>query len=757
MNIHVICFFSVALLFFAPALSTALVRARWLPTILLFSFLAVLQQLLFAFFAAVTNSYAISVLLSALIVLLVGWVQKRAQECADETGADGDRTAPVWYRILPWCIFLVLFIGYAAIRAQYSSLQFNNNGNDAGVEKLFNLSLQQSFLFGRTYPPEWIWLAGEPIRYYTFLKSFAGIASWIARVVFGNAETGGIFFILSEAGFGALAPALLCAWILWFGRNSKSLPMVGWIGGFLGCFCFLSTHYQALWLGLTAFFTQTSLDWWSLSKEVIPFTDNQYPVWLMILGDNHAYMQVYFLQILFWGGFLSVLLLEEVSISKGMGLGVIAASLAISHSGSVIVDGVVCGSTALLLAGFFTMRKQWRQLKICGLNGAIVLGVAGIFLCLLYKPAGNVKYVLLESSQTSRFLPFLNLNFSILVWIGVLGALVLPEVFSRLKTIRTIDIKDEWIVAGVIVTTIGFFLMDRPALAILIAAAAFTYFVFAEQKPGLRGLIFSCFALCSFLIWFLPELIAFDHVMDDRVSWIRFQMSLRFWPEGYYLIPFAVTVVALQQKALQKISKPWIVGTACVITLFLASHIPGIQNRIVRTGQAHATVNGFEDYATRYPGDEQIVSFIRALPEIPKVVIGESCGSGDARIPVDFGWSGRIAAFSGRTGICGWSRHAMLYNNPLTQDGFKGASVEGYTADYLKEYLHFFSFLINGNIAQAKISLSGLKTIGVTHIVFGEFEKKLMPEFTMDMIPSSLPVTVLMRGKGDMGIIKIDE
>ncbi len=234
-------------------------------------------------------------------------------------------------------------------------------------------------------------------------------------------------------------------------------------------------------------------------------------------------------------------------------------------------------------------------------------------------------------------------------------------------------------------------------------------------------------------------------------------MGLRFWPEGYFLIPFALTVALIRRAGEGRLPRAWMALASGVLVLFLASHVPGVKNRIGRSTQPHTSVDGFAEFSRRYPVDGAIVSHVRELPLNRRVVIAESCGIGDPRVPHDFGWTGRIAAFSGRSGICGWARHAVLYNNPLEQTGFKGWTVEQRTATFLKAYEGFFQRLAAGQTEQAYLELMTLRALGVTHIVFGQFERMLFPEFSIGQAIGTLPVSVEFDASGGMGILKINE
>ena len=755
LTLYLICFVTSVILLGAPTAAAILSRPAQIPSILTFAFFVVLQQLLFALGAAVFSSYTFSFPLAATVVVAVGLRLNRQAEIS--TVDKHPLAARSYTDYLPWIIFSLVFVSYCAIRAQYSYINFNNNGDEAGVEKLFNLSLQQSFLYGHSYPPQWIWLAGEPIRYYIFLKSIPGLASWIARVLFTNAQTGGVFFILSEAFFAALTPAVVCGWILRFGRGAKQQVVVGALATLLALFCCLSAHFQAVSLGLSALVHGTNLDWWQLSREVIPYTDNQYPVWFMILGDSHAYMQVYFLQALFWGAFLCVVVLDRFSPIKAAALAVLAAALLLTHPGSVLVDLSFLATFIAVFVCYYAARADWARIRVALAHAATTLVTAALPLCFLYEPAGQVKFSVPAAELASPLLSFINLNFSVLVWVALIVAH--PAIRRRLLEVlrKHSTTSREWIVTLTIIFAISYYLLNRPALALMVVLASLTYLFLFDTRSSETEKILCMFALSAFSVWLLPEIIAFDHTIDSRTTWIRFQMSLRFWPEGYVLIPFAITVAVVNRIGNLDVSRSWIGATAIVIALLFASHIPGVTNRLSRSRQAHSSLDGFAEFKARFPVDSEIVTYLQTLPPNPRVVIAESCGIGDPRVPVDFAWPGRIAAFSGRSGVCGWARHAMLYNNPLRQVGFKDTLVEERTAEYLKTYLGLFSALSNGDTAQAQIEVGVLKGLGVSHIIFGQFEKGFFPNYSIENTAPSLPLKVVFKAADGMGVLSINE
>ena len=195
-NVSFACVLSAVVLISAPLFVTFLYKISRIPSLLVFCFSLLLQQLLFALSAAIFGSYSISFPIAVCLLIAIGYLARDSQKSERQSALEHDSFSR-WSQRLPWLVFFAVFLFYAGIRANYSYINFNNNGDEAGVEKLFNLSLQQSFLYGESYPPEWVWLAGEPIRYYIFLKSIPGLASWLARVLFEKAASGGIFFIVS--------------------------------------------------------------------------------------------------------------------------------------------------------------------------------------------------------------------------------------------------------------------------------------------------------------------------------------------------------------------------------------------------------------------------------------------------------------------------------------------------------------------------------------------------------------------------------
>ena len=719
-----------------------------IPSVITFTLAFVLQQILFALFASLGFGYGVSFVLGALIVFSVNKIS--LPDIGKFTGTGKSN-------LIPWMIFLVVLSLCLFIRSHYPFINFVNNGDEVGVEKLFNYSMQQSFLFGKSYPPEWVWLAGEPIRYYTFMKSIPGLMSWLARAWFGNSDTGGFFFIFSESFYAALFPSLVASWIFWFGRDAKNQCGLKWLAACIGVLTLVGTHFQAFSMGVRAAFAGQQVNWWLLSSQVVPFTDNQYSAWLLMIGDNHAYFQVYFLQVLFWGLFLSLVVADEVTVLGSSIVGAVVASLLISHPGSLLVNLCSIGGFIVALLIWIVATKEFSLLRRLFINASYALGAALVVAGQLYQKSGEVKFVVPARQILSKFIPFLNLNFSVFLLLGFVVVLFFSQASSGKKIVDRLK-KTEWIWVIVIIASMTAYLFGREALPVLFIASALTFYMLSEDEYSLSSKqnILALFAASSFFIWFMPEVIAFDHKMDNRVEWIRFQMSLRFWPEGYILIPLALGIGSIKFISEKKIN--WFVPAIAiiVISLFAVSHIPGFVNRAERAHQK-MTLNGASEFSTRYPSDSAITTFLRALPVNEKVVVGELCGIGNASVPVDFGWSGRIAAYSGRTGICGWARHAMLYNSPLGQPGFQGIRVEEKLTPYLDTYINFLKAIEDSDGAKIYMYRMALRNFGVTHFVFGNQEKFFFPDLTIAAISKGSGEGVLFQNSDGTGVLKISQ
>jgi hypothetical protein len=665
----------------------------------------------------------------------------------------------VIYHTLSPALFFAVFIAYLLIRSHYPSIAFINNGDEVGVEKLFNLSLHQSFLFGEKWPVEWIWLADEPIRYYVFLKSMPGIVSWLARVLWNDTATGGALFIISEAFFAALTPAVMSAWLLWFWR-AKPLGFVGFCAVVFPLISLLGYHFKGFCLGLRAFINGTTLDWWQLADQVTPFTQSHYPVWLMLLGDNHAYSQAYFLQALLWGAALQLALLERTYLVLAACVGAIAAAVAVSHPGSILVDLATLAPFFGLMFVVSVCRQKWGRVQVLAKNCLVAAATSIGFLALLYQSVGTVKFVVPELRLTTKFIELLSQNFSILTVALFIILLLLKGVILRLPYALLAF-------CGVLAVLLQLATSRAALPCALLLASICALVAFTALKQDSDGsednpaaLQLSLFIFCTFLILIPPEVIAIDHVLDNRTDWIRFQMSLRFFPEAGILVPFALALVFTGPlaKACDSKKKRFILYGVCALFLAIlcVSHVPGIKNRISRTSQVR-TVDGFAEFYRRYPSDTRIVQYLRDIPPSSSIMIGELCSVyGYPAIPEHFGWPGRIAAYSGRRGVCGWGRHAALYNSPLTKQGFRGMKVEEKIQAYSAMYQRLLSGRFTKDDVVIKLDKQALSALGVTHLVVGEWERKLFPRVSVKDLAEMLGGTVALSNSDGTGIVLLE-
>ncbi len=716
-------------------------RAPSFPFLLVFSAAVLGQHLFLVAFASVFGNYGLSLGAAAVLLFVVSFLARRLYPRQEP--AKGDFIS----NVAPVALFACVFAGYLFIRSHYPFIAFINSADEVGVEKLFNLSLHQSFLFGSGWPVEWIWLGGEPVRYYVFLKSIPGILSWLARALFGDPSTGGVFFILSEAAIAAFTPALMCAWLLWFLKSSPSagrvlmsvlIPLTG----------LLCAHYKSISLGLKALAAGNSLEWWQLA-EVIRFTNSQYPVWLMMLGDNHAYSQAYPLQVLLWGGVLCLVLEEERSYFLSFCAAVTGCALLLTHPGSVLVDlSTLAPFSVLALALKFRAEgKAGALVTAKNLVAAALFAVP--FAALLYQPTGNIKVVFPELRLATTFSEFLSQNFFILVLSS------LAAVFS----VKRSRISPAWIISVALGAVAAQTLFHRPAVSITILCGGLLGLIAAKANRE-NGAIFGLFVFSAFLMLIPPEFIAFDHTMDNRTDWIRFQMSLRFFSESFTLIPFALGVsfgrpLAEAARSSRAVSLLFFGILSLFILLAGISHYPAVENRISRTRQLR-TLDGFDEFYRRYPGDTGIIEYLRGIPSDRTLMIGELCSAdGSGSIPAHYGWPGRISAYSGRRGLCGWGRHAALFNNPLTAEGFRLMSVQAKVGMFNTIYRRVLSGGAGKGEIITQMDRRALSDLGVTHLVFGEWERKMFPAASLNDVARTTGGKVVLENGDGTGIVEI--
>jgi len=154
-----------------------------------------------------------------------------------------------------------------------------------------------------------------------------------------------------------------------------------------------------------------------------------------------------------------------------------------------------------------------------------------------------------------------------------------------------------------------------------------------------------------------------------------------------------------------------------------------------------------------HAADWRIVEYLAHLPANPQVVILEGCGAGvNRRNARSYNMPGRIAVFSGRTGACGWSGHARLHN-PRLQNVFDG-SYDTARRMWVTEMLYLSLLNAGGVKLPADIDRSQLfslersrallKELGVTHLILGEWERRMFGPLNVTSIAALIGGTVMV-------------
>lgn len=734
----------------------------------------------FSIIAHIVPSYYCSLPLSFLFPFLLTKVFTTRNPSENDSRSQNSICFLIFFTVL--CITLYL-------HSLWPALHWDNSGDRAGVEKLFNLSIQQSFLYGHTFPPEWIWLSGETSHYYLLPKVLPGMASWLARVVANDPDAGPITYILSEGIFLGLISGSMTAWIMLLlntvAPGASSFLKSG-LSALLGILVFLDCHLSALYKGLGHLISQTPLNWWSLQEQVVQYTQNQYPLWLVMLGDNHAYLQIVPFQLSLWA--LTLLLLLETRVRVGLAIlvGITGAAVFLSHAPSILLNSVTLAPALVSILLWERAQRNFSRVSVLLKNFMLAWAILIAAVVPNLTVTGDTKKVFPDSSVVSPFFQFLSVQFWPLLWIALVTVSILSA--KKLTSIafrKTLQDEDgvtsrsllEWISILSVLAIAYSLYFERPAIgvALLLGLAAFTFVTASTSAltpERQRALAF--WTAWTFGIWILPELLAIDNRADNRTLWIRFNIVLRFWPEGYYLIPLAVTVglgspllSALEHK---RTKRYFFSAGIFLCILFALSHIPGIQNRSVRAPE-EPSLNGSQFIHSEAPHDAQIIHFLSHLPAFPKVVLAESCGTNlYPGVPVNYSWPGRISAFSGRLAVCGWARHAFLHQPVLLNDR-NGVSETWGRLEFFEEA--WLTILKESGVPLSKWNaldrenffadrphvqnaLEFFRQHGVTHIVYGDFETRAYGPVVLEKLAETVKGKIVFRASGaEMGVIEI--
>ncbi|ESP89922.1 DUF2298 domain-containing protein [Candidatus Halobonum tyrrellensis] len=238
---------------------------------------------------ALLAGLVVLVALSALAAFDRGALRDGRVELDPRTRAAVDRPAVVDTA----AVFVVAFLFLVAVRAADPAV------HAAGGEKFLDFGLLESLLRAGALPPEDVWFAGEPVRYYygghLLSALLALLTATPARFAY-NLALAGFYATLVTAVFdlsGAVAAS-----------RGVSRRAAGLLGAFVvGVASNLATPGRLLARALPADLRTLALDaagvdaaevegafsYWTASR-VIPGTINEFPLFAWLNGDLHAHM-----------------------------------------------------------------------------------------------------------------------------------------------------------------------------------------------------------------------------------------------------------------------------------------------------------------------------------------------------------------------------------------------------------------------------------------------------------------------------------
>ena len=691
-----------------------------------------LALVLFSLVARLMPPYALAVP-ATLLLLAALWAAGRAQSrraapVAGGGGAAWDRRAD----LLLLGVYAVLLALLVFLRAGWPSVFWEHDYAHVGSEKLFNFSLIQAFLFGQGYPPENLWLAGEPVDYYVLLHALPGLVAWAWRVLTGDPAAVDVLFVFSDAFLLLLGSFALSAWsvaLLSSGDNGLSRRQSLGLGLGLGIGVLLSVHAKAVGLVLGALLGGAEPGWWALEREVVPYTYSQYPFFLLLQGDHHAFQRVFFLQVALYGAVALLLQAPRVHWPRILLVAALASAVQLSHSGSVLLDLVVFGVAAAGLVALRTWRgeRELARALVANLGATAALATVISLPALWRHSSPSITWYWVEARIASPLLEFLSAQAGPLVFF--VAACAAGVVWLRSRSPAGAGSPDRrwvWLLAA---TAGALVAVGRSGAAVAVSCALLVLMLAPHRSvSGEDRAPIVILAAAVFGAWLMPEFVVGDFSHRPVVEWKRWNLAMRFWLEGHYLVPFLAVLVFAPAFGAALADRRYVrvltAAAATVGALWLTTHAYALVDRRTRTPDLPGLdATAFLD--SEYPCDAALVEHLRRVPG--RVQVGELCGTAEfiRSIPLDYGWAGRIATFSGRPGVCGWSRHVWQFTGELRH----GAAAGTPTRDRFRQYeFHLLQAYLasqrHSNAAGARDFLDGL---GVTHVVLGEPEHRLFP------------------------------
>jgi uncharacterized membrane protein len=716
-----------------------------------------LALLTFSLVARAVPSYAAAVPLTFLLLGAL-WAICRAHLRSHARAAWDRRTDAVI--LAAYAVLLALLFW---VRGGWPSVFWEHDFAHVGSEKLFNYSLIQAFLFGRGYPPENLWLAGEPVDYYVLLHALPGMTSWGWRVIAGDATAASVLFLFSDVFLLVFGSFALTAWscaLLAKDEARFTGRQVAVLGLVLGIGVLLSTHGKAVRMVLGALLGGEAPGWWEFEREVVPYTYSQYPFFLFLQGDHHAFQRVFCLQVTLYGAMVLLLDSTRPHWPRALLVGALAATVQLAHSGSVLLDLVAFGLAVMGVLGVLLWRRRRAEARALLANLGVAAAVAAVLSlpALWQRNSPGVTWYWVERGIASPALDFLSAQAGPLAFLA--AALAAGLWYVRGRAGATDGRRARWAgpACAIAVTAVPLAL-GRPGAAIAVACASLVLLLAPwRSSSGDDRAPLVILAAAGFGIWLLPEVLVGDFTHRPVVEWKRWNLAMRFWLEGHYLVPFlAVLAFAPALRAsLAKSAFSRVLGTAAAVVaaLWLAVHGYALSDRLARTPD----LRGFDATAfvrREYPCDAAIADFLRNQPE--PVRLGELCGTAESlpQVPLDYGWAGRLAALSGRPGICGWTRHVWQFSQQFR----RGPDAGQWTWPLFRAYEQnmkdaYEAAARYGTAPQARDFLTGL---GVTHVVLGVPESGLFPHATGANLARALGGQVVFEAWSSCAVVRLRE
>lgn len=750
-----------------------------------------LALLLFSLFARVNPNYEITVPTTLLVLGLVGGLQWFF--------GSGRPTQRVWD-----CQSDILFLGVSGIflmltlmiRANWPIVDWTRS------ESLLNLALHQSFLFGQGYPPENLWLAGEPIDYYILLRGLPGLVGWGWRILAGDTEAGGVIYVFSDAFTLIFASFSVAVWgysLLATLQPGLSRRQAAILGICLGLGTLLVTHANAVYVAIAAFVSGAETPWWDLRLSQVPGTTSPYPIWNLILAEHHSLSRVLFVQVALFGSVSLLFLSETWSVSRIILSAALATTVLMSDSGSVLFDAVIFTPAVLGICIRYLVRQDWRNFRIFVLHIVTTGGTALVLSLpvLLHRQSLSVMWYWVESRLASPLFGFLGVQMGPLLFLAAACGTAFASSHSGMQRIslarwissyKVYDIrsmanskKHLLLSRDVIIRVVRYSMFlarnRRLLLSILVlvgvlllcgryavaVAVCCSYLVLrwapwhtSDQPVDRFPLVI--LAASTFVSWIFIEYFSVETVDAAKLGLsIRFNISLRFWLEGYFLIPLLMVLAwsprwtsALDDKSYVF----WFGGVATLVALlWTTAHVYAIADRIRRIDDM-PTLDGISFFKKSAPCDSGIVHYLQSLDG--QVRLAELCGTGEiiAGLPSNASWPGRIAAYSGRAGICGWTLPISRMTPTLHHDSPTGTSTWNRFRQYERNMQQAFTAAQKGT--QAPASRNFLDSLEVTHVIVGDQELRIFPGASTTALAKALGGIAEYSGENGCGVVRLN-